>query len=86
MDVEVAVKFAKEELEGAGCEEVGGTVPTDIVEGLELVGNVRDGGGDDGVVEGNAEDGYARGQVDDEELGISGGLGGLLQLDGLKRL
>ena len=57
-DVEVAVEFAEEELEGAGGEEVGGTVPTDVVEGLELVGNARDSGGDDGVVERNAEDGY----------------------------
>ena len=57
-DIEVAVEFAEEELEGAGGKEVGGTVPTHVVEGLELVGNARDGGGDDGVVERNAEDGY----------------------------
>ena len=57
-DVEVAVEFAEEKLKGAGGEEVGGTVPTDVVEGLELVGNTRDGRGDDGVIERNAKDGY----------------------------
>ena len=85
--VEVGIEFAEEELECAGGEEVGGSVPTHVVEGLKLVSNVGDGGSDDCVVQCDAKDGYTRGQIDNEELGVAGGLLlGLLLLHGLKRL
>lgn len=72
--VDVSVEFAEEELECAGGEKVGGTVPAHVVEGVELVSDVGDGGGDDRIVKGDAKDGYTRGQVDNEELGVAGGL------------
>ncbi len=64
--VEVGIEFAKEELECAGGEEVGGTVPAHVVEGFEFVSDAGDGGGDDCVVKGDAKDGYTRGQIDNE--------------------
>ena len=59
--VQVSVEFAEEELECAGGEKVGGTVPAHVVEGIELVSDAGDGGGDDHVVKGDAKDGYTRG-------------------------
>lgn len=83
LHVEVGVEFAEEELECAGGEEVGGIVPAHVVEGLELVSDAGDGGSDDCVVQGDAKDDYTRGQIDNEELGVAGGLLlGLLLLHG----
>ena len=86
LDVEVGIEFAEEELECAGGEEVGGTVPAHVVEGLEFVSDAGNGGSNDCVVQGDAKDGYTRGQIDNDELGVAGGLLGLLLLHGLKRL
>lgn len=36
-DVEHGVELSEEQLEGAGCQEVGGTVPADVVEVVELI-------------------------------------------------
>ena len=86
--VEISIEFAEEELECAGGEEVGGTVPAHVVEGFELISYAGNGGGDNCVIKGDAKDGYTRGQIDNEELGVAGGLWGLLwlQLHGLERL
>ena len=69
----MGIEFAEEELECARGEEVGGTVPAHVVEGLELVSDARDGGSDNRVVQGDAKYGYTRGQIDNEELGVAGG-------------
>ena len=85
---EVSIEFAEEKLGCAGGEEVGGTVPCHVVEGLKLISDVGDGGSDDHFVQGDAKIGYTRGQICNEELGIAGHLLGQLQLQfhGLKRL
>lgn len=46
----VGIKLAEGELEGARGEHVGGAVPADVVEGVEIVGDAGDGGRDDGAV------------------------------------
>lgn len=50
LDAPEGVDFAEEELEGGAGEHVCGAVPADVVEAVELVGDARDGCGDDGVV------------------------------------
>lgn len=47
------VEFTKDELDGACGEEIGRTVPADIFESLELIGDSRNGGRDNGVVLGS---------------------------------
>lgn len=46
-DVEHGVELSEEELERAGRQEVGGAVPADVVEVVELICDARDGYGDD---------------------------------------
>lgn len=41
-EVQEGVHLSEEELEGASCEEVGGAVPADIINRLELVRNFGD--------------------------------------------
>ena len=41
------VDSAHEELEGAAGEHVGTGIPSDVVEGVELIGDCRDSGDDD---------------------------------------
>ena len=76
----MSIEFAEEKLERAGGEEVGGTVPSHVVEGLKLVSDAGDGGSDGCIVQGDAKDGYTRGPIYHEELGIAGHLLGQLQL------
>ena len=44
------IDSAHDELEGAAGEHVGAGVPADVVEGVEFIGDCRDGGCDDGTV------------------------------------
>lgn len=56
-DVEHGVELSEEQLERAGCQEVGGAVPADVVEVVELICDARDGYGDDlGGVSGGLSD------------------------------
>ena len=67
-DAEESVDFTELELEGTGCEKVGGRVPADIVEGMELVGNSGYGGRDDSVIQCNEEDSEAEADNDGGQL------------------
>ena len=67
-NAEEAVKLAKEQLEGAGREEVCGAVPAHILDRTELVGDARDCSGDDRVVQSHAQNGQAKAEDDRREL------------------
>lgn len=56
-NVEHGVELSEQELERTGCQEVGGTVPADVVEVVELICDARDGYGD------NLEKDLVRGQT-----------------------
>lgn len=43
-------QLAEQQLEGARGEEVGGGIPANVAEGMEVVSDPGDGGGDDGFV------------------------------------
>ena len=45
-DAVESVEFSKEQLERAGRQEIGGSVPADVVDRVELICNLRDGGRD----------------------------------------
>ncbi len=62
------VDLAVDELEAARGQQVDGHEPANVVEGVELVGDAGDGGRDDGVVQGHAEDGEAEGDCDEHQL------------------
>nr|POE94413.1 hypothetical protein CFP56_16653 [Quercus suber] len=72
LDGEVGIELAKGQLEGTGRQQIGTAVPAHVARGLELVGDARDGGGDDGVVEGHAKDGQAQGDRDQGQLASLG--------------
>ena len=65
-DTEELVQFPIQELKGAGRQKVHGPVPSDIVQVLELVCNVRDRGGDDGVVQSDTKDRKAEARERDD--------------------
>ena len=48
--VEEGVDAAEEELEGGHGQEVGRAVPAHVSKGVEVVGDLGDGGGNDGTV------------------------------------
>lgn len=50
LDAPEGVDLAEQELQGGAGEHVCRGVPADVVEAVELVGDARNGGGDDGVV------------------------------------
>lgn len=66
-DTEELVQLPIQELKGAGRQKVHGPVPSDIVQVLELVCNVRDRGGDDGVVQSDTKDRTAEARERDDE-------------------
>lgn len=50
LDRKVTVQLSENELEHAGNEQVRSTIPANVFEGLELIGDSRDGSSDDCVV------------------------------------
>ena len=53
---QACVQFAEQQLEGAGGEEVGGSVPRGIIKRVEVGGDLGNGGSDDGpILEGNPD-------------------------------
>ena len=75
LDVHVGVDLAERRLQRRGGEQIRRPVPSHVAERVEDGGDVRDRGGDDGVVEGDDEDGEAEAGGEDGELEAAGVLG-----------
>jgi hypothetical protein len=56
------------ELKAAHGEEIGGTVPANIVNCVELIGDFGDCCHDDGLVDGDEENGEGHGDAHNDEL------------------
>lgn len=72
LDGEESVQLSKQQLETTGGEQVGRAVPAHVGERVELVGDLRDGRGDDQSVQSDEEHGQEDGGQQEHELDTFG--------------
>lgn len=75
LDRKVLVDLAKDELEGAVCQHVGGAVPANVAGRVEVVCNLRYGRRDDQPVQGHEKEGHVDGEHEQGELHAGGVVG-----------